>query len=193
MEMGLGSFGDRRLEKGGPIFWRSLMARAVCGLRRLDGGRAGEVCFTRFVRNPSVTTNEMIATAFTRTQVACAGRDVLAIQDTTVTRAVGSGGNFLHAMIAVDVESGAVLGALDARFMERTTGGRASLSNWAFQDRRSGRWLDAAHKAGQVEGAARVTVVADCEPAHVRLLVRAMHDLALVGGGKLAAPGIFCP
>jgi hypothetical protein len=52
-------------------------------------------------------------------------------------------------------------------------------------------------RAAEVRGAARVTVVADREadmfelfahrPAHVGLVVRAMHDRALAGGGKLAA------
>ena len=55
------------------------------------------------------------------------GGDVLAVQDTTMTRASGRRrGSFLHATIAVDAASGAVLGALDAQFLERTEGGRAS-------------------------------------------------------------------
>jgi hypothetical protein len=166
-------------------------------VRRLGGDRAGEIRFTRFLRNPSVTADEMISTAFERTQAACSGKDILALQDTTVTRSSGGGGSFLHAMIAVDADSGEVLGALDAQFMERTEGGKASRRSRTFQDRQSVRWLDAAQKAGKIEGAARVTVVADREgdmfelfahrPDHVHLLVRAMHDRALVGGGKLAA------
>lgn len=139
----------------------------------------------------------MTAAAFERTQAACAGRDVLAVQDTTVTQSSGGGGSFLHAMIAVDAQSGAVLGALDAQFLERTEGGKATRHSRGFEDRQSVRWLAAAHKAGDLTGAARVTVVADREadmfalfahrPAHVHLLVRAMHDRVLAGGGKLAA------
>ncbi|MFV0385985.1 hypothetical protein [Paracoccus sp. (in: a-proteobacteria)] len=99
-------------------------------------------------------------------------------------------------MIAVDAESGAVLGALDAQFMERTEGGKASRRSRAFEDRQSQRWLQATQRAGLMTGAARVTVVADREadifglfahrPAHVHLLVRAMHDRVLMEGGKLA-------
>ncbi len=73
---------------------------------------------------------------------------------------------------------------------------KASRRARSFQDRQSVRWLEAAQKAGQIGGAARVTVVADREadmfeffahrPAHVHLLVRAMHDRVLMGGGKLA-------
>jgi len=143
-----------------------------------------------------VTLDEMTVTAFERTQSACAGRDVLAVQDTTVTQSSGGGGRFLHGMIAVDAGNGAVLGALDAQFMDRTEGGKASRRSRAFKDRQSVRWLEAARKAGDLTGAARVTVVADREadmfelfahrPAHVHLLVRAMHDRVLSGGGKLA-------
>jgi hypothetical protein len=113
-----------------------------------------------------------------------------------VTRSSGGSGRFLHAMIAVDAENGAVPGALDARFMERTEGSKASRRSPGFPDRPSVRWLDVVQKAGQIEGAARVTVVADREadmfelfahrPADVYLLVRAMHDRALIGSGKLA-------
>jgi Transposase DDE domain len=173
-------------------------ARGGVRVRRLGGNRAGEMRITRFLRNPAVTQDEMIATAFGRTQAACAGRDVLAVQDTTATRASARGrGSWLHATIAVDAASGAVLGALDAQFMERTEGGKASRLQRTFEDRQSVRWLEATRRAAELRGAARVTVVADREadifelfahrPAHVGLVVRAMHDRALAGGGKLAA------
>ena len=169
-------------------------------VRRLGGDRAGEIRITRFLRNPAVTLEEMIATAFGRTEAACAGRKVLAIQDTTVTRSSGGGwGSYLHAMIAVDAASGAVLGALDAQFLERTEGGKANrLQRQARGDRESARWLAGAGSgSGTIRGAADVMVVGDREadifalfadrPAHVDLLVRALHDRALEGGGKMAA------
>ena len=127
------------------------MAQGTGGVRvrRLGGDRAGEIRFTRFLRNPSVTIGEMVATAFGRTQAACAGRDILAVQDTTATRgSAGGQGSFLHAMIAVDATSGAVLGALDAQLLERTEGGRASRLQRAFEGRQSIRWLEAARRAG---------------------------------------------
>ena len=165
-------------------------------VRRLGGDRAGEMRITRFLRNPAVRLDEMTGTAFARTEAACAGRDVLAVQDTTVTRSAGGGGSYLHAMIAVDASSGAVLGALDAQFLERTEGRTASRLERSFGERESARWLAAAARAGELRGAARVTVVADREadifelfarrPAQVDLLVRASHDRALAGGGRLA-------
>jgi Transposase DDE domain len=164
-------------------------------VRRLGGDRAGEIRFSRFLRNPAVTPEEMIASAFARTERASAGRDVLAVQDTTVTRSdpAGGTGSFLHATIAVDAASGAVLGPLDAQFLERVGGARASRLQRGFEDRQSVRWLQAAERVGALRGAARITVVADREadvfelfarrPADVELLVRAMHDRALADGG----------
>ncbi|MFO1144827.1 MAG: hypothetical protein U1E59_21100 [Amaricoccus sp.] len=148
----------------GPV-WRpapgkrgaDLLARLVAHggrgvrVRRLGGDRAGEIRITRFLRNPSVTFEEMIGTAFARTEAGCAGRDVLAVQDTTVTRPApnGGGGSFLHAMIAVDGASGAVLGPLDAQFLERSEGGKASRRQRAVEDRQSARWLAATRRAGE--------------------------------------------
>lgn len=175
-----------------------LVAQGARGVRvrRLGGDRAGEMRITRLLRNPAVTLDEMTGTAFARTEAACAGRDVLAVQDTTVTRSAGGGGSYLHAMIAVDASSGAVLGALDAQFLERTEGRSARRLERRFGERESARWLAATVRAGELRGAARVTVVADREadifelfvrrPAHVDLLVRASHDRALAGGGRLA-------
>lgn len=105
----------------------------------------------------------MCEAAFVRTGQACRGRDILAVQDTTVTRSNGVGGDYLHAMIAVDAQDGAVLGALDATFCERDTGQRATRHARAFEDKESHRWLAATEQAGQITGAARLTMVADRE------------------------------
>ena len=116
---------DSLREKGGADglepgrFWGSaagkrgadLLARLVSHgargvrVRRLGGTHAGEIRFTRFLRNPSVTPDEMIASAFARTQGACAGRDVLAIQDTTVTRSSGGGGSLDARQAALQEEA----------------------------------------------------------------------------------------
>jgi len=58
-------------------------------------------------------------------------------------------------MIAVDAASGAVPGALYARFMQRTEDGKASRRSRGFKDRQSVHWLEAARKAGNLTGAAR--------------------------------------
>jgi hypothetical protein len=153
---------------------------------------------TRFLRNPAVSAAEICRTARARVADLAAGRHVLAIQDTTVTRSEGGGGSYLHAMIAVDAADGVVLGPLDAQFLLRDEGLRRHRSVRRFEDKESHRWLAATELAGAaLAQASRITVVADREadiwalfahrPVGVDLVVRAAHDRALEDGGRLFA------
>jgi hypothetical protein len=167
-------------------------------VRRLGGSRAGEIRLTRFLRNEAVTVAEMAAAAGARTAERCAGRHVLAIQDTTVVRSEGGGGLYLHAVVAVDAEDDALLGLMHAGFLSRDEGKRASRGSRPLCEKESRRWLDGAARAGAVGAqAARVTVIADREsdifaafakrPAATELVVRAAQDRALEDGGRLFA------
>src|SRR5215212_7035878 len=101
-------------------------------VRRLGASRAGEIRLTRFLRNPAVTVEEMAAEAAARTAARCAGRAVLAIQDTTVVTSQGGGGLYLHAVLAVDEGDGAILGLMHACFLARDAGRRrpGALGRW---------------------------------------------------------------
>lgn len=175
-------------------------------VRRVGGDRAGEIRVTRFLRNEAVTTDEMVAVANARTMARCAGRSILAIQDTTVVRAGATRGTgqFLHVTLAVDADDGTVIGLADAAFLTRAAimnpvATKAQIRVTPFEDKESARWLRGAQAAARVGAAAtRVTVVADREsdifelfaqrPAAVDLLVRAKHDRALGdGGGRMFA------
>jgi hypothetical protein len=153
---------------------------------------------TRFLRNDAVTPEEMLAEAALRTAECCAGRHVLAIQDTTVLRSEGGGGAYLHAVLALDAEDDAILGLIDGQFLEREDGRRAERRRAGIEEKESFRWLLGADQAGSVcAGAASVTVAADREsdifelfalrPEGVELLVRAAHDRSLEDGGALFA------
>jgi len=173
-------------------------------VRQLGGDRAGEIRLTRFLRNEAVTPATMIETAAARTQERCEGRHVLAIQDTTVVRSEGGGGLYLHAGLAVDAQSGSILGPTGATFLSRSQGKAAGRKSKALRDKESGRWIDGAKLASQAcRGAAKVTHVADREgdifgffarcPAGDSLVVRAAHDRALEDGGRLFAALDACP
>jgi len=164
-------------------------------VRPLGGGRAGEVRFARFLHNPHVTPNEMISTAAAHTAERVAGLHVLAIQDTTTLRDDGDRISLnLHAMIALDAGSGAMLGPVHAEFLRHKGGKRADCGKRPFRKKESFRWLAATRKAARLveAGAARVTVVADREcdiydefalrPAETELVVRAHHDRKLADG-----------
>lgn len=180
------------------------MARLVCvgqsgiSVRRVGGNRAGEIRFTRFLRNRRVRPEEMVATARARTAGLVKGRHILAIQDTTTLRDDGKQRSLnLHPMIAVDAGDGGLLGLVDAVFLSHVGGKKRLSAKRPFAEKESRRWLDATHTAASLvaAGAACVTVIADregdiyeefaCRPAETELLIRAHHDRNLEDGGTL--------
>ncbi|MFD2578397.1 IS4 family transposase [Novosphingobium colocasiae] len=167
-------------------------------MRRLGGDRAGEIRITRFLRNRAVTIEEMLWQAAQRTSGRCRGRDVLVLQDTTVVRSSGGGGDYLHAALALDEEDGAILGLVDGCFLKRSSGRKGERRALPIEEKESFRWLEAAEQAASVcAGAGRITIVADREgdiyeafalrPRGTDLLIRAAQDRSLEDGGKLFA------
>ncbi|MBR0961889.1 IS4 family transposase [Bradyrhizobium japonicum] len=164
----------------------------------MGGNRAGEVRLTRLLRNEAFSSEEMLVEAAGRTAERCLGRHVLAIQDTTVLRSEGGGGEYLHAVMALDAQDGAILGLIDSCFLERKSGRRAARRSAPIEEKESFRWLEGADQAASVcAGAASVTVIADREsdifeafalrPEGIELLMRAAHDRALADGEALFA------
>ena len=104
-----------------------------------------------------------------------------------VGRGGGIGGLLLHAVLAVDASTGALLGPVDVTVRNRTGGKVRPRSERPTADKESQRWLDGMFSAAQVlREAARITVVADREsdiyeefarrPAGVHLLTRVAQD-----------------
>ena len=202
MDNTLGGFGDTRLERGGVFLMERLIAVGQSGVRvrALGGGRAGEVRLSRFLRNDDVTPREMIETAAARTARLTGGRHVLVIQDTTSLRDDGGkDSRDPHPSIAVDADTGTLLGLVHATFHTRTGGKKELRGKRPFEDKESHRWLEATLHAARllVAGATRVTVVADREcdiydefalcPPGVDLVVRAHHDRVLGDKTRLFA------
>jgi len=189
-------------------------------IRKLGCDHAGEIAIHRVLSAASVTCGEMVATLAARTAAACTGRRIVAAQDTMEINFAGreerrrglgpagdglSAGFFIHPVVAIDSETEAVLGLLDARIWTRTdefvaTPARAR----ALEDKESIRWLDGAVQAGtHLAQAASVVIVADREgdiyagfarrPASVDLIVRAAQDRALHGGASLFAAAAGWP
>lgn len=158
--------------------------------------------FSRFLRNEAVTVAEMAETAAARTAGLVAGRDILAIQDSSelilggkearargfgpIGRGGGTGGLLLHAVLAVDAMTGGLFGLIDMQVLNRTGGKVTARRERSITDKESQRWLDGMFKAALMQDAARITVVADREsdiyeefarrPAHVHLLTRVAQD-----------------
>src|ERR1051326_3010851 len=69
--------------KRGALLHAALVARPGSCIRRLGGTRAREIRFSRFLRHASVTAEAMSRHAGERTAARVAGREVVAIQDTS--------------------------------------------------------------------------------------------------------------
>jgi len=191
-----------------------MVARQSVCLRRLAGGeRSGIVGFSRFLANARVTVDNLIEGWGSAARSACAGRHVLAIQDTseinfTTTPArrrglgeIGKGngrGVLLHPMLGVDAETGAVLGLVAGRVWTREGRVETPHADRLLSDKESERWLSTAEAAKPVlVGAALVTEISDRESdiyakwsrapePGFHILTRAWHDRLTRGGGKLS-------
>jgi len=168
--------------------------------------------FWRFLANGRVTKEKLIEGWSEQTRSAVCDRHVLAIQDTSDIKfsttefnrrglgKVGKGnvrGVLLHAMMAVDADTGACLGLAGGKLWTRKGEVEVPHGKRALSEKESSRWLTTAEQAKEVLSQARmVTVVDDREgdfyahwaltPAdNVHHLSRVMHDHALVKGGTL--------
>jgi hypothetical protein len=186
----------------------------VCLRQLAHGHRAEEVGFGRFLDNPRVTVERLIDGWSDQTGAAAAGRHVLAIQDTSeinfhttpgrrrglgkIGKGVGRG-LLLHAMVAVDANSGSCLGLVAGRIWTRRGRIRVAHEKRRSENKESHRWTATAERAKTVlASATMVTVMGDRESdifatwatvpeATVHLITRSMHDRRLANGDGLYA------
>jgi hypothetical protein len=207
------AFGDIRVAERADWLIERVAAVGSLVLRRVGGDRAGERAVHRFLSSPYVGVEQIVETLAARTARQCAGRRVLTIQDTTEInfagrdgkrRGFGAGGDgktagfFIHPVIAVDIETEAVVGLVDAEIWTRCGGRVGPRRARALEDKESMRWLAGCQGAAQVlSDAASVVMVADREsdiyalfagkPERLDLIVRAGQDRSLAQGGRLFA------
>jgi hypothetical protein len=205
------AFGDIRVADRAEWLIERVVSTGSLVLRKLGETRAGEVAIQRFLSSRYVSVDRLVETVSARTARQCAGRRVLAIQDTTEInfsgrekRRVGFGpggdgkaaGFFIHPVLAVDVESEALVGLVDATIWTRARAKRARRGNKAFEEKESERWLLGCKSAASVlEQAAQVILVADRDsdlyplfaqkPKNVDLIVRACQDRKLADETRL--------
>lgn len=207
------SFGDIRVAERADWLIDRVATAGTLVLRKLGETRAGEKAVHRFLSSRYVSVDRIVETLAGRTAAQCAGRRILAVQDTTEInfagrdrkrRGFGPTGNgktpgfFIHPVIAMDVESEAVIGLADAEIWTRSEKRVASRRSRALEDKESARWLSGCEAAANVlSGAAGVTMVADREsdiyllfarkPERLDLIVRAGQDRSLADEGTLFA------
>jgi hypothetical protein len=189
-----------------------LCTRSVCLRRMAQGVWSAQMRFWRFVNNARITVDKLIEGWSAQTRMASRDRHVLAIQDTSDIKfattpddrrglgKVGKGNIFgvlLHAMMAVDANTGRCLGLVGGKLWTRPGDVTIPHGKRPLAERESARWLATAAQAKDVLAQARmITVINDREGdiyAHwartpqdnVHLLSRVMHDHALLQGGTL--------
>lgn len=190
-----------------------VVGSTVC-LRRIgEGQRRHQVGFGRFLANRKVTTDRLIAGWSDQTAVAASGRHVLAIQDTSEVSfhttsehqrglgEIGKGGRarglLLHAMLALDADTGACLGLAGGQIWTRRGRVKVAHQKRRSNDKESHRWIATAEQGKQTLAAASVvTMVSDRESdifavwanvpeENVHLIIRSMHDRRLADGRSL--------
>lgn len=157
-----------------------MVARESACLRRAAGGRRRDVMgFSRFLANPRVTVEALIEGWGVELAQSCAGRHVLAIQDTsefnfatTKDRRRGLGeigkgvgrGLMLHAMLGVDADTGGLIGLASGRIWTRPERVTTPHQQRPLEEKESHRWLATPEAAKSVLAkAAMVTVIGDRE------------------------------
>src|SRR5690348_5766461 len=196
----------------GALLLRRAVERVTVTLRTAGDGRAEWVGFSRWLNNPKVTVSEIAMHSAQALSERVAGLHVLAIQDTTElnharhsgrVRGLGPSGNgrdpglFVHPVLAIDADSGALLGLSGMQIWTRQGPASADYRRQPIEEKESHRWIEGAASAkSALASAAMVTVIGDRESdiyeefdripdGRTHLLTRACRDRALAGGGRL--------
>ena len=207
----MGIAGDIRLDRRHELIVEAIARTRSLVVREVGGSRADEVATHRFLGSRQVTPEGLLLASAERTAQTSRGRAVVAVQDTTEInfagrsasrRGLGPGGDgasvgfFIHPVIAVDVESEAVLGLVGSQIWTRDEARVKDRRSRVLSDKESQRWLTGARlAASRLALAASVLVVGDQEsdiyelfarkPEGVDLLIRARHQRRLADGGML--------
>jgi len=205
------AFGEVRVAERADWLVERVAATGSVVLHKLGEDRAGEIAIGRFLRSPYVSVDAIVEAKAVRTAEQCAGRHVVAMQDTTEFnfsrrsgKRVGFGpggdgktpGYFIHPVIVADIESEAVIGLADVAIWTRTEQDGVVRGNRQFEEKESERWLMGCKAAARVLGnAASVTMLADREsdiypmfadrPDGLDLIIRAAQNRVLAGGERL--------
>jgi len=172
-------FVDLRLKKGGELFFKRMLERKTVIIKRLVNGKAEQKRFERWIGHKEVTPIRLIDTEKARVKELVKDRHILGIQDTTEINyqsnkgrahglgTVGNGkdiGFFMHPMIALDANTGSVIGCAEIELWNRTKKADEHYEKLLIEEKESYRWIKTAEGARKVlSEAKRVTFIGDRE------------------------------
>jgi hypothetical protein len=212
--IGLGalmSYGDIRVAERADWLIDRIASTGSLVVREIGQTRAGEMAVHRFLSSPHVSVDRIVSTLSARVAAQCRGRRIILVQDTSEINFAGRSakrrgfgpagdgktpGFFIHPVIAIDKETAAVIGLVDAAIWTRANGKVSERRRRPLAEKESWRWLACcATAAARLSQAESLTMVMDREgdiyelfagkPAGLDLIVRAAQDRNLVGGGHL--------
>ena len=209
----MGGFGAKniQIERRGAQVFDQIVKSGSLVIKHIGGARAGEIGAHRFFESADVTPGSISDHFTARTQEAVKGRRIVVAQDTTeinfsgrdkARKGLGPAGDgkalgfFIHPLIAIDIDSEALLGLAWTKIWTRSGLPAKDRRKRDFEDKESYRWLEATDAAAeQLAGAEQIVVVGDREsdiypyfarrPAAVDLIVRAAQDRILSKEGRL--------
>jgi hypothetical protein len=183
-EYPLGRFGDRRLAATGEALLEAMQKQRTMCLHALADNREQQRRFNDFLDNEAVTRHEMLVHAGRLTARRAGGRNVVVVSDTSEhnyarhsgrKRGFGTVGNgadigvLIHPLVALDAETGGVIGLVGAEVINRPPGKAADHKTRQADHKESRRWLAGLETAGDVLAeAAMITMVEDREGGHLR-------------------------
>ncbi len=210
----IGQWGDERLARVGGLFFKRLFEKLTVCIKSLDGARATELVFSRFLGNENVKPEIVSAELSKKTNEACLGKShVLCMQDTVQltypTQAekkekFGPTGDsdtkvlFVHPGIIVDAFNHNVLGTSGVITWSRAESTQEKKKSRPIEEKESIRWIDTALSATQaMTNAKMITVIGDRESdifeiferipnSRTHLIVRASHDRVLESKEKIS-------
>lgn len=203
--------GDKRVAARGEWLLDRIVATGSLVVRKLGEDRAGEIAVHSFLSSPYVSVEAIMRTLAARTMEQSCGRRIVAIQDTSeinfagrsaARRGLGPAGNgrdpgfFIHPVLAVDLDSEAVIGLLGAQIWTRETTPAGERRSRPLAEKESARWRDGCVTAAStLASAASCTMIADREsdiyelfaerPDRLDVIVRVAQDRCLAEGGYL--------
>ena len=149
------AFGDIRVTHRAEWLMERIATTGSVVPHKLGETRAGEMAIHRFLSSPYVSVERIADELAARTAVQCAGRHILVVQDTTEitfagrdkkrrgfgVAANGEIGFFIHPVVAIDVESEAMIGLVDCTIWTRSPEKPGRRRSRVVADKESARWV----------------------------------------------------
>lgn len=195
--------GDKRLEKGYQALIAAMVIRHTVVMKHLSSTRGEELSMGRFINNPKVTPQKIVAHSCTVDPLLLAGKNILIIGDTStisfkdyvnreelghVGPATNKSGFSVHAAILMDADEGACYGLGGIHFHKTpiayTEQDRAAKkaqkkqnARRPFEDKERYKWFDSPSQAvANCPSAASYTLVGDRESDIYDLIARTLNS-----------------